>query len=194
MFKEYITLLIMLIILFDPFGNIPVFLAMLKNLPPKTQKLVIIRENIIAAVAVVAFVYTGDWLLKTLSLSSPALTISGGIILFLIALQMVFPKAYEEREEFTTIPFIVPLAIPMIAGPASLTTALLVSKQAHQSALMAAILSAIIINIIILLLASKIAKAFGKAGMMAMERLIGLVLTTIAVQMMINGFKTAFDF
>lgn len=192
MWQEFFSILILLLILLDPFGNTLVFLSLLKNQPKSIQKKIIIRENIIAAIALILFIFIGDKFLALLNLSQPALAISGGIILFLIALRMVFPVYIPDNEDYQTIPFIVPMAIPLIAGPAALTTILLLSKKTDVNILIITIVIAIIINILILLSANTIAKVFGKAGMNAMERLIGLILIAISVQMVLDGLKTAF--
>ena len=128
-------------------------------------------------------------------LSEQALEISGGLILFMIALRMVFPVGSSEDagSDVDGDPLIVPLAIPMIAGPSALATVLLNARQTeHPTSLVLAIVIAVIINTLILLSAGRLAKLFGKAGLAAMERLMGLILTTIAVQMLISGVRVAF--
>lgn len=192
---DFLTTVVLLLILLDPLGNVPVILAQLKDLPPKRRQHVIIRESLIAGVILLAFVFAGDWILAALRLSESALEISGGLILFMIAASMVFPRAEREQPDpdIPNEPLIVPIAIPMIAGPASLATVLLTARHtAHLPSLIAAIVLAVIINTIILVTSGRLARLFGKAGLAAMERLMGLMLTAISVQMLITGIKNAF--
>lgn len=195
MTTEFLATTILLLILLDPLGNVPLLISLLRPLDPAQRQRVVLRENAIAALILVIFVFVGDWLLAVLHLSAPALEISGGLILFLIAVRMVFP-ALGHNESDAAIngePLIVPIAIPMIAGPAALATVLLTARQApHLFSLVGAIMIAICLNTVILLTGERLARLFGKAGLAAMERLMGLVLTTMAVQMLISGIKGAF--
>ena len=135
--------------------------------------------------------------LALMRLSDPALTISGGLILFLIALRMVFPQPHKSatgEDAPESEPFIVPLAVPMIAGPTALATVLLASRQSGDTLLwIGAIVVAGTINTVCLLTSRWFARIFGKAGMEAMERLMGLILITMAVQMLISGIRVAFE-
>lgn len=188
---------ILLLILLDPLGNIPLLIPLLRSLPEARRQRVILRECLIAGMVLVVFVFVGDWVLAALRLSESALEISGGLILFLIALGMVFPRNHGGDAEFAGEPLIVPIAIPMIAGPAALATVLLTARQAERQieqlmTLVAAIVIAMILNTLILLAAGRLARIFGTPGLAAMERLMGLALTTMAVQMLISGIKNAF--
>lgn len=193
--SDFFATVALLLILLDPLGNVPLLISLLKPLPESRRQRTILRESLIAGAVLLVFVFVGDWVLSTLRLSESALEISGGLILFLIALGMVFPRAgaNENDPEFSSDPLIVPIAIPMIAGPAALATVLLAARQAEQPySLVAAICVAVILNTMILLASGRIARLFGKAGLAAMERLMGLALTTMAVQMLISGIKGAF--
>ena len=195
MTTDFLATVILLLILLDPLGNIPLLISLLRPLDPARRPHVVLRENAVAALLLVVFVFIGDWLLAALRLSAPALEISGGLILFLIAVRMVFPAQghHEDDASREGEPLIVPIAVPMIAGPAALATVLLTSRAAPDAALLVgAILVAIIINTVVLLAAERLARLFGKPGLAAMERLMGLVLTTMAVQMLISGIKSAF--
>jgi small neutral amino acid transporter SnatA (MarC family) len=154
------------------------------------------RESALAIGILIAFLLVGDRLLNALRLSGPALEISGGLILFLIALRMVFPPsmhAIPDQDAGEGEPFMVPLAIPMIAGPSALATVVLASRQSGQLMVwVAAIVLAGIVNVLFLLASGWFARLFGKSGMEALERLMGLILTTMAVQMMISGITMAF--
>lgn len=192
---DFFATVALLLILLDPLGNIPLLISLLKPLPAARRQRAILRESLIAGAVLVLFVFVGDWVLAALRLSESALEISGGLILFLIALGMVFPRgnAPEGDPEFSGEPLIVPIAIPMIAGPAALATVLLAARQAEQPySLVAAICVAVVLNTLILLAAGRLARLFGKAGLAAMERLMGLALTAMAVQMLISGIKGAF--
>lgn len=195
MTPDFLATVILLLILLDPLGNIPLLITLLRPLAPERRPRIVLRENVVAAVLLVVFVFIGDWVLSALRLSAPALEISGGLILFLIAVRMVFPahNLHEDDLDRASEPLIVPIAVPMIAGPAALATVLLTSRQEPQViSLIGAILVAIAINTLILLAAERLARLFGKPGLAAMERLMGLVLTTMAVQMLISGIKSAF--
>jgi MarC family membrane protein len=196
MTHDFISTTLLLLLLLDPLGNVPVVLSLLRGLPPKQQQWIATRESLIAGAVLIAFVYCGDWLLAALHLSAPALEISGGLVLFLIALRMVFPaRSHDETEpEYDRDPLIVPLAIPMIAGPSALATVMLTARQSeHALSLVGAIAVAIVINILILRSAGRLARLFGKAGLAAMERLMGLALTALSVQMLISGIRVAFS-
>lgn len=196
MSNEFLSSVFLLLLLLDPLGNIPLLLSLLRKLPPRRQRFIIVRECGVAALLLIVFVFIGDALLSAMRLSASALEISGGLILFLIAVRMVFPPTVASLadDELAGEPFIVPLAIPMIAGPSALATVLLAARQSEQQlTLVAAIVIAIVINTLILLAAGRFSRLFGKSGLEALERLMGLVLTAIAVQMLISGIKVAFN-
>lgn len=194
--QEMLSSVFLLLLLLDPLGNIPLLISLLRGFSPSRRQRIILRESAIAGGLLVVFVFVGDWLLAAMRLSEQALEISGGLILFLIALRMVFPVGSSEDAggDIEGDPLIVPIAIPMIAGPSALATVLLTARQTeHPLSLVLAIVIAIAINTLILLSAGRLAKLFGKAGLAAMERLMGLILTTIAVQMLISGIRVAFS-
>ena len=194
---DFVATVVLLLILLDPLGNIPFLIAQLKPLPEKRRQRVIVRESAIAGVILLAFVFVGDWVLAALRLSESALEISGGLILFMIAIGMMFPRVAQDLSDpdyKDGEPLIVPIAIPMIAGPASLATVLLTARHTAQIySLVAAIVVAVLINTLTLMASGRLARLFGKTGLAAMERLMGLVLTTMAVQMLISGIKSAFS-
>lgn len=185
----------LLLLVLDPLGNIPFVLSLLRQVPRTRHARIIVGECAIAVLVLIAFFLVGDMLLVAMRLTDPALEIAGGLILFLIALRMVFPPSGQELSEHQVDgePFIVPLAIPLIAGPSALATVLLASRQTGQTLVwIGAIVLASAINAIVLLASGWIARLFGKAGMLALERLMGLILTTLAVQMLISGIRIAF--
>jgi multiple antibiotic resistance protein len=194
---ELFSSVFLLLLVLDPLGNIPFLLSLLRNVPIPRRRKIILRESAVAVVVLIVFLLVGDWLLLAMHLSNPALEIAGGLILFLIALRMVFPPANHAAEhaenEIDGEPFIVPLAIPMIAGPSALATVLLASRQSGQTLLwVGAIVLACGVNAAFLLASGWFARLFGKSGMQALERLMGLILTTMAVQMLITGIRIAF--
>ena len=192
---ELFSSVFLLLLVLDPLGNVPFVLSLLRNVPSARRPHIILRECAISALVLIVFLLIGEWLLRAMHLSNPALEIAGGLILFLIALRMVFPPANPglAEQELVGEPLIVPLAIPMIAGPSALATVLLASRQSGQAIIwIGAIVLASAINAAFLLASGWFARIFGKAGMEALERLMGLILTTMAVQMLISGIGIAF--
>lgn len=184
-----------LFLLMDALGNVPIFLSILKELDPKRQRKIIFRELILALIIIVIFYFIGDFLLSFLHISRQAVLISGGIILFLIALKLIFPSSKNSFEwEGGQEPFFVPLAIPLVAGPAVLATVMLYS---HQKIAVWVCLAAICISWVattIILLSSIFLKRLLKdRGLMACEKLTGLLLIMIAVQMFLDGFQPLFQ-
>jgi MarC family membrane protein len=186
---ESATILLFLVI--DPLGNIPFFLTALKRVEPHRQNRVIIRELVIAYVVMVIFLFAGRPLLDVLNISEPALTIAGGVILFLIALRMVFPPPRSTQEELEGEPFIVPLAIPYVAGPSVLATELLLMSRepARWGNWLIALSLAWAATAVILMQASRVRAILGQRGMIAIERLMGMVLVAIAMQMFLSGVE-----
>lgn len=179
-----------LFLLMDPIGNIPFFISILKDIPSGRQLKIILRELLIALAVMIFFNYVGDILLTSLQVTQYSVLISGGIILFLLSLKMIFPTQSDmqmtpsgEKE-----PFIVPLAIPLVAGPAVLAAIILYSRQATTTSVVAIIL-AWIVSTLILLSSAFLNRILGKRGILAMERLMGLILTMIAIQMFLEGLS-----
>lgn len=176
----------------DPIGNIPLFITVLKNVGEKRQKWIIFREMTIALVIIILFNYIGDALMHFLKVGEDTIQIAGGLILFIIALKMIFPTPHDTKEKITydTEPFIVPLAVPLVAGPSVLAAVMILARQEmHPGIMIGAILVAWTASLIILLASSYIRNVLGWRGIMAMERLMGLILTLIAVQMFLSGLS-----
>jgi multiple antibiotic resistance protein len=183
---------ILLFLVMDPLGNVPFFLTALKPVAPERQRIVVLRELLIAFGVMVAFLFLGQPILAVLRISEPALTISGGVILFLIALRMISPPPGHGRtENLEGEPFIVPLAIPYVAGPSLLATELLLMSREPErwGEWLIALSLAWAATAIILLLASQIRKYLGQRAMIAVERLMGMVLVAIAIEMLLTGIK-----
>lgn len=183
------SLTVSLFLLMDPIGNVPIYISVLKGIDPKRQKKIIIRELLIALGIIFLFVFIGDGLLNLLGISAHTVLIAGGIILFIIALKMIFPSnspliGYEGE------PFIVPLAVPLIAGPSILAAVIIYSHQEPIYLLSISLLVAWFFSMIILMASSFLNKVLGQKGITACERLMGLILTLIAVQMFLEGVKS----
>lgn len=192
---DFLSAVVLLFLVLDPLGNIPVVLSLLRHVPEARRWRVILRECMIAGIVLIGFLFIGARLLAAMRLSEPSLAIAGGVILFLIALRMAFPPDHgvQPDGERSEEPFIVPLAIPMLAGPSALATVILASRQSEDALMwVGVIILTTIINTCILLASWWLSKLFGKAGIAAMERLMGLILTAIAVEMLISGIKIAF--
>ena len=183
---------ILLLLITDPVGNIPVFANALKHVAPERRARVILREMLIAFFLLLTFMFVGEGFLRVMNLSELSLQIGGGVILFLIALRMVFPPPAAEEAEILTEPLIVPLAIPAIAGPSALATVLLLVSQQPERRLewIAALCVTMVISAVVLVSAERIQRIVGPRLVTAVERLMGLVLVSVAIEMMLRGAKT----
>ena len=190
--SEFVSAVILLTLVIDPFGNVPLVNAMLGGVAAARRRLVILRECAIAFVILMAFMMAGRKVLEVMHLSETALSIAGGVILFMIAIRMVFahpegafgPQAVGE-------PLIVPLAVPLIAGPSALATVmLLATREPGKLGLWAvAITVTMALATVILLAGDKLQRWLGDRAMQALARLMGLVLTAIAVEMLLGGIR-----
>lgn len=187
-----LSLAFALFLLMDSIGNIPFYISFLKGLPPKRQRIVIFRELLIALFCIILFNFVGDGLMRFLQIESDTIQIAGGTILFLLCLKMIFPPSHKPEEPLDkeAEPFIVPLAIPLIAGPSVLAAVMIYSKQEGPFIMMSAIFIAWFASLVILLGSSSLQKILGWRGITAMERLMGLILTLIAIQMFLGGVST----
>lgn len=178
-----------LFILMDSVGNIPIYMAVLKEVPTKRQIFIIIRELLIALVTIILFAFLGEYLLDILKIGQETIMIAGGVVLFIIALKMIFPKGESSFAEGSIQgePFIVPLAIPLIAGPSSLAAVMIYSHQEPMSLVVGAICLAWLLTLIVLIGAPFLKKVLGVKVISACERLMGLLLTLMAVQMFLEG-------
>ena len=190
---DVFTAAVLLLLVIDPFGNVPIVIAALANVPAARRLRIVLRECFAAYVVLLAFMLGGRMFLEWLQLSEVSLAIAGGIILFLIALRMVFrhPEGvFGDRPGAE--PFIVPLAVPSIAGPSALATVMLMASRdpARLPAWVAALTAAMIVATVVMVGAHRLQRVLGERGMIAVERLMGLVLTAIAVQMLLDGVRT----
>ncbi len=190
MWSSIITMSFSLFLLMDSVGNVPLFIALLKGFPPKRQRRIILREMFIALAFVLLFSWAGESFLRFMGISTHTTMIAGGIILFLIAIRMIFPSGRDHMlEQQHKEPFIVPLAVPLVAGPAVLTAVILYSHDHPFTVTFPAILIAWFVSTLILFTSSLIAHLLGPRGITACERLMGLLLTLLAVEMFLNGVK-----
>jgi len=183
---------VLLFLVMDPLGNIPVFLSVLKDVEHRRRKWIILRESFIALIVLAIFLFFGHNILTVLQISEPSLSIAGGVILFIIALKMIFPQ--PEGIFGTTVdrePLIVPLAIPLIAGPSTLATVLLLSTKdiAHMLEWFIALICAWFVSTLILFSSGILRRVLRRRGLAAIERLMGMILTTVSVQMLLTGIE-----
>ena len=183
---------ILLLLITDPLGNIPVFVNTLRAVPPERRARVIVREVLIAFGLLLTFMFVGQSFLKAMSLSDVSLQIGGAVVLFLIALRMIFPPPPQDSPVPLAEPLIVPLAIPALAGPSAMATVLLLVSQAPERRLewVAALTVTMLVCAVVLLLAERLQRVVGLRVVSAFERLMGLILVSISVEMLIRGLKS----
>ena len=181
---------ITLFLIMDPLGNLPVFMSVLKTIEPKRRRIVLARELLFSLIIMFTFLFSGQAVLDFLNVRQESVSIAGGIILFLIGLKMIFPQpggvtGLASGEE----PFIVPLAIPMVAGPSVLAALILLANQDHSRMLdwTMALGAAWLATATILMLSSTFHRILGERGLTAIERLMGMILIMISIQMLLDG-------
>ena len=183
---------VILLLVMDPLGNIPIFVSLLKDIEAKRRAHIIVRECVIAYAVLMVFVFFGERLLKLLGLSDSSLNIAGGVILFLIALRIIFkhPEGVF-GDKLAGEPFIVPLAIPSIAGPTAMATVVLMVSRAPERVMdwVIALTAAMAATLMLLLFAERISQWIGERGLLALERLMGQLLTAVAVEMLLRGIE-----
>jgi multiple antibiotic resistance protein len=188
-----LTAVVTLFLIMDPLGNIPPFLSILKAVPPERRRFVLLREIAFAYLVLLVFLFLGDYVLLFLHLQPATIGISGGIVLFLIALRMIFPReggVLGEAPEGE--PFIVPLAIPLLTGPSTLAALLLLKRTspAQTGSLLLALTIAWALSGCILLASTFLYRILRERGLIAIERLMGMLLVMVAVQMLMSGVST----
>ena len=184
---------LLLFLILDPLGNIPVFLSLLKPLAPKRQRVVLVRELLIALAVLMAFLWGGKYALELMHLRQESVAIAGGIVLFLIGIRMIFPRpeglmgAVPDGE-----PFIVPMAIPLVAGPSGMAAVMLMGSNEPERLgdWSLALLLAWGGTAAILMSATLLYKLLGARALTALERLMGMLLVAISVQMLLDGLAT----
>ena len=190
---DTLSAFITLFLVMDPVGNVPLFLSVLKDVDSRRRQRVVARELLIALVALLAFLFGGSALLDMLNLRQESISIAGAIILFLIAIRMIFPSPYGLMGDTPDgEPFIVPLAIPAVAGPSAFAISILLvtSDPSRMLDWSVAVIGAWAATAVILMAAPLLLRALGHRGLVAMERLMGMILVIIAVQMFFDGIQT----
>ena len=192
--QSFLSATLLLILVTDPLGNIPLFLAALRNVDKGRRVKVILRECTIAFTVLLVFLVFGSAFLKALQISDETLRIAGGVILFLIALNMVFPGSGGKLvdDEVGAEPLIVPVAIPLIAGPSAMTTVMLLATSGPDRIpeWIGSIFIAILVTTIVFLFSTRLRDWLGMRVLSAVEKLMGLVLTAVAVEMLLGGLTS----
>ncbi len=184
---------LLLFLILDPLGNIPVFLSVLKPLPPQRQRVVLVRELLIALVVLMGFLWGGKYFLEMMHLRQESVAIAGGIVLFLIGIRMIFPRPEGLMGEIPGgEPFIVPLAIPLVAGPSGMAAVMLMgsNEPARLDEWSLALVLAWGATSLILFSATLLYKWLGRRVLTAVERLMGMLLVAISVQMFLDGIRS----
>lgn len=187
----------LLILTMNPLGSLPLFLSALKPIDPKRHFRIIVREAFFAYLVLITFMFFGQAFLRSVQISEQALGISGGIIMFLIAIRMIFPEEKHRSDKISALPtepFFVPLALPITAGPAALTSVMLLAAQyPGEKHMLFIIISIAALSVVTILLGGRyLSKHLGEKGIIALERLSGMLLTAMAVQMFLSGVNSYF--
>ena len=192
----FLSALILLLLVLDPLGSLPIFISVLRRIPRERRNAVALREATIAFAVLVAFMLGGQGFLQVMHLSERSLEVAGGVILLLIAIRMVFggtSDLYADDGQGGE-PFIFPLAVPLLAGPSAMATVLLLASRQPERLWhwVGALTVAMAVCTVTLLTADRLRKLLGNAVVSAVEKLMGLVLTAIAVEMLLAGTKRYF--
>jgi len=186
---------LLLFLILDPLGNIPVFLGLLKPLPAHRRRIVLARELLIALGVLLGFLWGGKYVLEAMHLRQESVSIAGGIVLFLIGLKMIFPSSEGMFGEVPAgEPFIVPMAIPLVAGPSGMAAVMLLGSQdpGRMGDWTLALVLAWLGTAVLLFSATFLYKVLGMRVLVAVERLMGMLLVAISVQMLLDGVATYF--
>jgi len=193
---SFLSALILLLLVLDPLGSLPIFIPIMRAVPKERRRWVALREVGIAFVVLFAFMFLGDGFLRLMHLSERSLEVAGGVILLIIAVRMIFGGGGESAYglEPGREPLIFPLAVPLLAGPSAMATVLLLASRQPERIWewIGALSTAMLVSFLILILADRIRKLLGDSVVSAIEKLMGLVLTAIAVEMVLAGLKRYF--
>ncbi len=192
---EILSMSVTLFLIMDPFGNIPVFMPILDKVPANRRRRILVRELLIALAVIVGAILCGRHVLEFLGLRQESVSMAGGIILFIIALRMLFPtRSLQGEQGIDGEPLLVPLAVPLIAGPSLLAVLLLfaTAEQGQLVNLLLAATSAWLATFVVLLASTFLLRFLTKRGLVAVERLMGMVLVALAVQLFVEGIRNAF--
>ena len=192
---SFVSALVLLLLVLDPLGSLPIFIPIMRGVAPERRRWVAVREVGIAFLVLLGFMVFGGGFLRLMHLSERSLEVAGGVILLIIAMRMIFSSASavyggsQERE-----PLIFPLAVPLLAGPSAMATVLLLASRQPGRLIdwVGALSVAMLVSGAVLLLAGRIRRLLGDSVVSALEKLMGLVLTAIAVEMILAGLKRYF--
>ncbi|HWL68894.1 MAG TPA: MarC family protein [Geminicoccus sp.] len=208
--STFATALVAFLVIIDPLGLVPIFIALTRNADPEQRQRMALKAVVVAACVLVAFALVGENLLRSIGIGIPAFRIAGGILLLLVALEMVFERRTQRRENTAdhladermegqpvADISVFPMAVPLLAGPGAITTVILhmgsrADSWPHQAAVMAALLVTLLVVAISLFLASRLGRFLGPTLISVFSRLLGLLLSALAVQFIIDGIKRAF--
>jgi len=194
--QTFLSAFILLLLVLDPFGSLPIYISVLGGVPPERRRMLALRESLIALGVLLAFMLGGQHFLALMRLSERSLEVAGGVILLIIAIRMIFStdgSAYAADSEGRE-PFIFPLAVPLLAGPSAMATVLLLASREPARLLywVGALCAAMAVSAAVLLAADRIKRLLGESMVAAVEKLMGLVLTAVAVEMILAGLKRYF--
>lgn len=190
---DFWSTLILLVLILDPFGNMPVFLSVTRRVPKGRRAWITLRESAIAYLVLLAFMAGGRRFLELLGLRQASLQAAGGVILLLVAIKMIFSGSETMfGEDDLRDPLIFPLAVPLLAGPSALAAVLLISSGNAGTvvARVGALSAAMAVTAALLLVAERVSQWFGDAVMRAAEKLMGLIVSAIAVNMLLEGVRS----
>ncbi len=193
---SFLSALVLLLLVLDPFGSLPVFVSVMRQVAPERRARVALRESALAFGVLVGFMLTGQAFLALMRLSERSLEVAGGVILLIIAMRMIFASGGEiyAADGQGREPLIFPLAVPLLAGPSAMATVLLLASRQPERLLawIGALTVAMVVSAVVLLGADRIRQWIGSSMVSAIEKLMGLVLTAIAVEMILAGLKRYF--
>ena len=190
--QEIASAAVTLLLIMDPLGNVPIFNSVLANCEPTRRTRIIAREVTLALIILMGFLFAGNVILSFLGLSQSSLSIAGGVLLFIISMRMIFPGRHDGAEaEGDEEPFLVPLAVPLIAGPSTIAILLLLSSREPGRMLdwSIALFLAWLVTAALLVASPWLLRYLGDRGARALERLMGMILVIVAVQMLLNGVR-----
>lgn len=193
---SFLSALILLLLVLDPLGSLPIFIPIMRAVPKERRTRVAMREVGIAFSVLFAFMFLGEGFLRVMHLSERSLEVAGGVILIIIAIRMIFGSSGESAYglESGREPLIFPLAVPLLAGPSAMATVLLLASRQPDRIYewIGALSAAMLVSGLVLVMADRIRKLLGDSVVSAIEKLMGLVLTAIAVEMVLAGLKRYF--
>lgn len=191
----FLSAFVLLLLVLDPFGSLPIFISVLRGVAPERRRIVALREVAIAFGVLAVFMVAGQAFLSLMRLSERSLEVAGGVILLIIAIRMIFASGGEiYAGDSAKEPFIFPLAVPLLAGPSAMATVLLLASRQPENLLswFGALTAAMAVSAAVLLAADRLRKLLGASMVSAIEKLMGLVLTAVAVEMILAGLKRYF--